>query len=175
MANQGDLRALQARLAERLDQAREQKVSGAAWLAVKAAGQGYLLPLSQSGEVLPWSGVTPVPYTKPWMLGVASLRGLLLTVVDLALMLGQPARRTEGFYAEAKLVVLNPLLGVHAALLVEQLEGLRRVQDFARSQPPADEAPPFVSASYVAVDGQAWQELDLQKLAESRDFLDISA
>lgn len=175
MANQGDLRALQARLAERLDQAREQKVSGAAWLAVKASGMGYLLPLSQSGEVLPWSGVTPVPYTKPWMLGVASLRGVLLTVADFALMLQLPASRSDSFYAEAKLVVLNPLLGVHAALLVEQLEGLRRVQDFADSRPVAADAPPFFSASYITADGQAWQELDLQKLAESRDFLDISA
>lgn len=175
MANQGDLHALQARLAERLNQAKEEKVSGASWLAVRVDGQRYLLPLSQSGEVLPWSGVTSVPYTKDWVLGVVSLRGVLLTVVDLAQMLGQSAHRADDFYTQAKLVALNPLLGVHAALLVEQLEGLRRVQDFVQSMPAAVDAPPFFSASYVTSDGQAWQELDLQRLAQSRDFLDISA
>ena len=116
MAQREDLRELQTRLADRLSQARNQTAVGASWLAVKISGKNFLLPLSQSGEVLGWSGVEPVPYTKPWMLGVTSIRGILLTVVDLARMLGMPAARSEQVFASASVVALNPMMGVNAAL-----------------------------------------------------------
>lgn len=80
------LKALQERLASRLAAA---QVSGAdaAWLAVEAHGQRFLLPLVQSGEIFPVPFVQRVPYTQPWFLGVAALRGGLMGVVDLGGML----------------------------------------------------------------------------------------
>ena len=65
MANREALRDLQSRLAGRLQAARSEGVSVAAWLAVQAGEQDYLLPLNQAGEIFPWTGVQPVPYTQP--------------------------------------------------------------------------------------------------------------
>ena len=72
MANREALRDLQSRLAGRLQAARSEGVSVAAWLAVQAGGRDFLLPLTQSGEIFPWTGVQPVPYTQSWFLGIAN-------------------------------------------------------------------------------------------------------
>ena len=149
MAQREDLRELQARLADRLSQARTQTAVGASWLAVKISDKNFLLPLSQSGEVVGWSGVEPVPYTKPWMLGVTSIRGILLTVVDLARMLNLPISRSEQVFAGASVVALNPMMGVNAALFVEHLEGLRGIADFQQSSEANDESPEFLDRKSV--------------------------
>ncbi|MEG0921928.1 MAG: chemotaxis protein CheW [Comamonas sp.] len=175
MAQREDLRDLQARLADRLSQARTQTAVGASWLAVKISGKNFLLPLSQSGEVVGWNGVEPVPYTKPWMLGVTSIRGILLTVVDLVRMLGLPVARSEQVFAAASVVALNPMMGVNAALFVEQLEGLRGTTDFANSADTPHDSPAFFGALYTTASGEQWQELNLQLLANAPDFLDITA
>lgn len=74
---------MQERLARRL-QAGPADDAKACWLAVEAAGGRYLLPLAQAGEIFPYSPPHPVPYTRPWFLGVAHLRGGLWGAVDLA-------------------------------------------------------------------------------------------
>ena len=53
-------------------------------LTVILAGLGVLMPLRQAGEIFAPVPLTVVPYTEPWMLGVANLRGGLHAVVDLA-------------------------------------------------------------------------------------------
>src|SRR3954470_22053598 len=83
MANREALRELQSRLASRLQAARTEGVQ-ASWLAVEAAGAKYLFPLAQSGEIFPFANPQPVPYTQPWFMGVANLRGGLYGVVDLS-------------------------------------------------------------------------------------------
>lgn len=52
MANREALRDLQSRLASRLQAAKAEGLS-ISWLAVRAGGQDYLLPLAQSGEIFP--------------------------------------------------------------------------------------------------------------------------
>ncbi|MDP0995635.1 chemotaxis protein CheW, partial [Klebsiella pneumoniae] len=82
-------------------------VKVAAWLAVQAGGRNYLMPLGQSGEIFPWAGVQPVPYTKPWFLGIANLRGTLAGVIDLASLLGHGVTRSEPALAESSLLAFN--------------------------------------------------------------------
>ena len=84
MANREALRELQIRLASRLQAARSENLSVSSWLAVESAGQNYLMPLAQAGEIFPWTSVQAVPYTQDWVLGVAHLRGGLTGGVDLA-------------------------------------------------------------------------------------------
>jgi hypothetical protein len=83
MANRDALRAFQSRLASRLQAARTTGVA-ATWLAVEAGEGKYLFPLGHAGEIFPWTPPQPVPYTEPWFLGVANLRGGLYGVVQLS-------------------------------------------------------------------------------------------
>lgn len=175
MANREALRELQTRLASRLQEARSESRSVSSWLAVEAAGQSFLLPLGQSGEIFPWVPVQAVPYTQPWFLGVANLRGGLVGVVDLARLLGYPLSRTEQALADTSLLALSAALEVNAALLVDRLAGLRGPDAFVSVEAPPDDAPAFYGANYTDGGGRRWQALDLQILSQHPAFLSISA
>ena len=175
MANREALKELQTRLAARLQAAKAEGVAVASWLAVESGAQHFLLPLAQSGEIFSWTGVQPVPYTQPWFLGVANLRGGLVGVIDLAALLGVAQQRSEQAMAETSLLALNPSLEVNAALLVDRLMGLRGSDAFVSSQPPAPDAPVFFGATYLDSSGTRWQELNLQALSQHPAFLSIRA
>ncbi len=174
MANRQSLKELQERLAQRLTAARAE-ASTASWLAVESGAQRYLLPLVQSGEIFPWSAVQAVPYTKPWYVGVANLRGGLNGVIDLAGLTGAAPSSAERITSESRLVSLHAALGVNAVLWVDRLLGLRNASMFnAVGERPAD-APAYITRVLFDEQGQAWQELDLQRLAGEPEFLAIAA
>lgn len=176
MANREALRELQARLANRLQAARTEGVQ-ASWLAVESGGARFLFPLSQSGEIFPFSSTQPVPYTQSWFLGVANLRGGLYGVVDLASFVAgrAPAQRSDATRAESRLIALNAGLEINCALLIDRLAGLRNMDAFSSSSAPPDGAPEYFGAGYIDASGAYWQELNLQALAQQPQFLSISA
>ncbi len=176
MANREALRELQSRLATRLQAARTEGVS-ASWLAVESAGARYLFPLAQAGEIFPFASAQHVPYTHPWFLGVANLRGGLYGVVDLAgFVAGRtPAMRSDATRAESRLVALNSALEVNCALLIDRLAGLRHIEAFTSSSGPAEGSPGYFGSSYIDVNGVFWQEINLQALSQQPQFLSISA
>jgi twitching motility protein PilI len=176
MANREALRELQSRLASRLQAARSEGVQ-AAWLAVEAAGRKYLFPLSQAGEIFPYAATQGVPYTHPWFLGVANLRGGLFGVVDLASYVsGQaPAQRSDAGRAESRLVALNALLEINCALLIDRLAGLRNMEAFTSSNEPPAGSPDYFGSGYTDATGAYWQEINLQALSQQPQFLSISA
>jgi len=176
MANREALRELQSRLATRLQAARTEGVQ-ASWLAVEAAGSRYLFPLAQSGEIFPFTSTQPVPYTQPWFLGVANLRGGLYGVIDLASYVGgrAPSAKSDAGRAESRLVALNTLLDVNCALLIDRLAGLRNLDGFLSSTEPPEGSPSFFGSGYTDANGAYWQEINLQALSQQPQFLSISA
>lgn len=176
MANREALRELQSRLASRLQAARTEGVQ-ASWLAVEAAGSRYLFPLSQSGEIFPFASAQPVPYTQPWFLGVANLRGGLYGVVDLASFVAgrAPALKSDASRAESRLVALNALLEVNCALLIDRLAGLRNLDAFSSSSEAPEGSPAYFGSGYTDANGAFWQEINLQTLSQQPQFLSISA
>jgi twitching motility protein PilI len=177
MANRDALRAFQSRLAGRLQAARTSGVS-ASWLAVEAGDANYLFPLGHAGEIFPWTSPEPVPYTEPWFLGVANLRGGLFGVVQLSAFVSgatSASSANEGARAQSRLVALNELLEVNCALLIDRLVGLRGVDAFVASQVPEADAPAWMGHSYTDAAGARWQEINLQALSQQPQFLSIGA
>jgi twitching motility protein PilI len=177
MAKKEALRELQSRLAERLQAARTEART-ANWLAVESAGHGFLLPLSDAGEIFPFAGFVPVPHTAPWFVGVANLRGGLHGVVDLAGFLGfkntsASVVPTDNVRDQARLVAFNPMLEVNCALLVERLAGLRGKEQLQPEPDAAHGRPSFVGGLYRDGQGRKWQELSLGALAADEAFLKI--
>ncbi|QPF72634.1 chemotaxis protein CheW [Roseateles sp. DAIF2] len=177
MSNKQALRELQQRLAQRMQAAREQPQT-ASWLAVEAGGAPLLFPLRQSSEIFTPVPLKPVPYAKPWLLGVANLRGGLHTVVDLAAFLGLreagAAPRGEG----ARLVTVNPDLNINCALLVDKLLGLRgdeQLQPLEGGASDTGSRPKFAGGLWRDGEGRRWQALDLEALARHEQFLRIVA
>jgi len=174
MANKEALRELQNRLALRMQQVRSEK-PGLSWLAVDCAGQGVLFPLQQAGEIFDLGPVVPVPHTQSWVSGVANLRGGLCAVVDFAGFLGLRAEGAAPPREHARLVVMNPSLGVNGALLVDRLEGLRHAADMQRvAEAGGAPRPDFAAARWRDAAGKEWQEISLAELAGQAQFLAIA-
>lgn len=182
MGKRESLKDLQTRLADRLQLARSSGVS-LAWLAVTAGGANYLLPLRQSGEILPLARLQKVPRTQPWFSGVINIRGSLFGTVDLGLFLthalgaegGAPPEAYRAEDEHSSVVTLNPMLEVNCALQVSRLNGLRAVESFGSSVPPDDGMPGYFGSRFLDLEGERWQEIDLQTLSQSPQFLNISA
>jgi twitching motility protein PilI len=175
MANKEALRELQTRLAQRMQVARNEPAAHA-WLAVECAGQGLLMPLEQAGEIFNAGRILGVPHTRAWFAGVANLRGGLHGVVDLAVFLGLRARGAHDHGSEgARLVALNPSLGVNSALLVDRLAGLRHENDLAERTDDAVPRPGFAGTRWLDKAGRPWQEIKLAALAADMQFLAIAA
>lgn len=175
MANKEALRELQTRLAARMQVARNEPAAHA-WLAVECAGHGLLLPLEQAGEIFNAGRILAVPHTRPWFAGVANLRGGLHGVADLAVFLGLRARGAHEPGAEgARLVALNPSLGVNSALLVDRLAGLRHANDLVGQAEETAPRPGFAGTRWHDKAGRPWQEIKLAALAADMQFLAIAA
>jgi twitching motility protein PilI len=176
--NRQSLKDLQERLAQRLTAAKSEAAT-ASWLALEAGGERYLVPLVQSGEIFPWATVQVVPYTKPWYVGVASLRGGLHGVVDLSRLVGRATASTAPglgrVTSESRLVSLHTALGVNAVLWIDRLLGLRNPAMFSAIAPRPLDAPAFFARCLIDIQGQSWQELDLQVLATDSEFLAVAA
>lgn len=62
-----------------------------AWCTFRLAGNSYALPVEHVAEVLRPAPITRVPMAVPAVRGLLHLRGEIITVLDLAQVLGLPA------------------------------------------------------------------------------------
>lgn len=164
----------QADLARKLAASAQRPVA-AGWLGVSWRGVRALVPLTQVAEIAYPSALQRLPHGQPWVVGVASVRGGLALVVDWVRLLGLEAPNAPSRWGQDSLywLCLNPALGVQAAFCVDQLWGLREVQDIVFTPAPS----PVPGAVQVGSDaeGQLWWQLDLQALCASAAFLDVRA
>lgn len=176
MANRTALRELQQRLAERMQAAREQTLI-ANWLAVECGGVGLLFSLKQASEIFAPVPIKAVPYGKPWLAGVANLRGGLFTVVDLAVYLGlREPLLNRSLSSQSRLVSLGSDLNLNCALLVDRLAGLRSDEQLPlAAEQPQGPRPRFAGALRCDETGRHWQEINLEALARQDNFLHIVA
>src|SRR5262245_40197057 len=90
-------------------------------VAFRLGDMRLVTQLDQVLEVLPPPAMTLVPGVKPWVKGIANVRGNLITIIDLAEFFGKTPVTHD---LTARLMILNnPEL--HAGLLVNEVLGLR--------------------------------------------------
>lgn len=165
MEDRQNLRDFQAQLAERLKGVQQQAGNGSK-LGFLAGGRHWLADLAQVHEVVTAAKLTPVPWAKPWFLGVASVRGVIYGCTDLAAFLDLAAP-VEG--EETALLLVHPRYGVNAALAIERAVGLRSVQALSRSL-RTDADPPWVLARWTDADDAVWTEMSIEHLVVSPEF-----
>lgn len=150
--------------------------TGREWVgvALRMAGDLYLVAREETREVLGVpTGTTRVPGAKPWIKGLANVRGQLLPVIDLRQFLGSgitPITRNT------RVVVVNHR-EIPAGLLVDEVLGFRR---FAESEFSGD-APPTVARCERYLAGafrrgqEQWPVLSLRQVLESPSFAEAAA
>ena len=121
-------------------------------------------------EVLPIPDqVTRVPGAKPWLRGIANLRGQLLTVVDLKSFLGAGAPAAD---RQARVLVVASR-EVPTGLIVDEVIGFRRFSssDYREEVTPGViRCEHYVEGSYRR-GGELWPRFSLLKLLEDPLFL----
>lgn len=94
------------------------------WLGVAftLGGEQLIAPLGDVAEVLMTPDITPVPLSKPWLTGVANVRGRLLPITNLASFLGIPS--TQGHQSMKKLLVVDQSK-LFSGLQVDEVLGIQ--------------------------------------------------
>lgn len=170
MAAKVSLRDYQLELSGRLQSA-EAGDRAPSKLGLQVGGEGWLVELSDAGEVIPVPPISRVPLARPWFKGVANIRGNLYSVVDLAAFLGGPGVTLTD---HARLLVISDRFRASAALLVERSLGLRNAQEL-EPRPLDETKSPWLRAAYSDAEGKVWKELDVPALVQHPEFLDVSA
>lgn len=138
-------------------------------VAFRIAGQRLVAPLAEVAEILYYPELTRVPGTKPWVRGIANVRGNLLPIMDLrGYLYGE---RTPTHRRSRVLVVSHR--GLQAGLLVDEVMGIRHFDEADRlaEVPEADEPlRPYLRRGYRDEEG-TWPVFSMFRLAENPLFL----
>ena len=146
-----------------------------AWTAIgfRCGQHHFLIPLQQSREIFPVpEQITDVPQAKPWVFGIANLRGDLLPLFDLNQFLqGTPTKLTK----RSRIMVINHP-DVYSGLLVDEVFGLKH---FQREAGPFDETQninllPYLDGSVFQQDLH-WDVFSFHKLVADPKFMNAAA
>ncbi|NNM61781.1 MAG: purine-binding chemotaxis protein CheW [Steroidobacteraceae bacterium] len=179
----GNLRALRDRpfeLLQELERRSRANVAGAAaeasasgeWVGVafRMGGETFLVAREETREVLGLpASVTRVPGVKPWIKGIANVRGQLMPMVDLRQFLGSGVAVAQ---RNARIIVVNHR-EVPAGLVVDEVHGFRRfsANEFSPDPPPTVIRCDSYLAGAFRRGGEVWPVLSVRVLVESQSFL----
>ncbi len=81
--------------------------------------------ITKSREVVPIPGITPVPNTDDFVIGLFNLRGEIYTLVDVSTILGMESKTVN----ENDMVVLIDGKDLTLGILVDRIHGVRYLDD----------------------------------------------
>lgn len=142
------------------------------WVGIgfRLGAESFVCARNDVREIIPLpEQITRVPGAKPWLRGIANVRGQLMTVVDLRAFLGagttMPDRR-------ARLLLLASR-DIPTGLIVDEVLGFRR---FSQSE-LSEETPATVTRCESYLTGgfrrgsESWPRFSLNRLLEDEHFL----
>ncbi|HSW12011.1 MAG TPA: chemotaxis protein CheW [Solimonas sp.] len=133
-------------------------------------GRNWLAaPKEDVREVIVPPRPTRVPNAKPWLTGIANVRGELLTIVDLRRLLGVEG---DGEGRAQRVLVLNSER-IPAGFLVDEVAGYRQFSPGEQRHEMKQGSggyEPFLLGAFVR-DGQPWLALSLHKVIQSGEFI----
>ena len=136
-------------------------------------GQRLVAPMGQVSEVLTMPEYTSVPLVKPWMLGIANIRGRLLPLTDLSRFLQVPSRLSQ--MSQRKVIVVEHD-NVFSGLLVDQVLGIEQFtkdQYFPEAIEPNSPFAPYNHGKFFK-DEQDWYVFMPSLLAQDLQYTDAA-
>ncbi|AHG43062.1 type IV pili signal transduction protein PilI [Pseudomonas syringae CC1557] len=145
------------------------------WIGIgfRMGEQRFVAPIGEIAEILHEPRSAAIPGVKPWVVGVANLRGRLLPIMDLCGFFGHelvPVRRQR----RVMVVEHNELF---TGLLVDEVFGMQRFsQPSLIPQIPQEmeqRLVPFLRGQFIRE--QAWQVFSPWAVVQSGDFMDLAS
>lgn len=132
-----------------------------------------LAPLDQVTEVLRCPEYAVVPGTKPWLKGIANIRGNLITIVDLAEYFGKEPVFLDD---RARLMVIN-VEDLNTAVLVNDVFGLRHFDEDQdkRNIPGLDDPVDAHITGAFLREKVLWGVFDMESLSQHSRFQNVAA
>lgn len=141
-------------------------------IAFEVSGHQFVAPIGEVSEILAMPELTPIPLTKPWLLGVANVRGRLLPLADLAGFLNlQGHERLKN-----KKVMVIDQEGVFSGVLVDQVLGVIQFSgsDYEAVALPEDSAfAPYNHGRFVK-EGKNWYVIMPSLLFADNNYLNAA-
>lgn len=138
-------------------------------LGVQIGGNNWLVDLADVAEVMPVPAIAGVPLAHGWFRGVANIRGNLVSVTDAAAFFGEPSLNQT---PASRLLLIQPRLLPHAAILVSRMLGLKHLADLT-VEPVEEPAAAWQGELYRDAAGAVWRTLKVEQLASSPAFLQV--
>jgi len=139
-------------------------------VAVRLASEQFVAARADVREVLPVpEQITRIPGAKPWLRGIANVRGQLLTIVDLKAFLGAGPTHAD---RKARMLVLASR-EVPSGVIVDEVLGFRRFarSDFGEQAPPTKvRCEQYLVGTYTR-EGDSYPLFDLGRLLDDQSFL----
>ncbi len=142
------------------------------WVGIgfRIGEENFLAPREEVREIIACpASIARVPGARPWIAGLVSLRGQLLTLVDLQGYLGGPVIRLG---RDSRVLVLNHR-DLGAGLLVDEVLGFRRFPEAARVDAGAASrlrCGRFLDGAFLQGEAR-WPVFSFATLAETPTFL----
>lgn len=146
------------------------------WIGVafRLGSENFVTARAHVREVLPApEQITRVPGSKPWLRGIANVRGQLLTIVDLKAFLGAGPTHAD---RRARLLLLASR-EVPTAIVVDEVLGFRRfaASDFKDNSPVTSIRCEHYLAGHWRRGHDSYPLFDMVRLLEDPGFLNAGA
>lgn len=131
-------------------------------ISFNVAGQEFCVDVMSVREIKGWMPVTPLPHTPSYMRGVIDLRGIVLSIIDLAARLGFPPTEPSPRHVIIVAEIRNEAVG----LLVDSVSDILTIDPSTIQATPdfANEMTRQFVAGLVAVEGSMISVLALERL-----------
>lgn len=144
------------------------------WIGIvfEVGGQEFVAPMGEVSEILAMPDLTPIPLTKPWLLGVANVRGRLLPLTDLAKFLNIDSHER----LKNKKVMVIDQDGVFSGILVDQVTGMVQFSGNEYQDIPLPEESPFAPYNHgrFVKDNKAWYVVMPSLLFHDAEYLNAA-
>jgi purine-binding chemotaxis protein CheW len=141
----------------------------AQFLTFVCAGEEYGVDILCVQEIKGWDGVTRVPYTPPYLLGVMNLRGVIVPVIDLRMRFGVQLRAPDSSTVVIVVRVRNEAGEKTAGIVVDAVSEVYSVTpDNIKATPDLGAVAEGACVRGLAsVDGKMVMLLDIDRLVTS--------
>lgn len=164
------LREYQAQLLQRMQAAKSgTDMRGVSQLGVVVGQTRWLLDLKEASEIVSVGTITQVPLTHDWYLGLASIRGNLISVIDFGCFQGLPATPIT---SESRIIAFSPALSFNSGLLVSRVVGLRNIAEMELLD-SEESRPAWSTNCYRDRESQVWAQLSLSLIVQDPRFLHV--
>ncbi len=138
-------------------------------LALRLSEWYLTFAMSDVSEIIPFPRITRVPWVQPWFLGIANLRGMVISIIDLRFFLTnrptKPHPHSRVLILRAKDadygVLMDEVIGMRHFTAEQRLPDLRMV---------SKELQPYIQDVYES-EGRNWLAFDTPRLLSDQRFL----